>query len=414
MTIGSPYGCEVIRDGGTIPSRYDDIDLTATRQMQRAAERGKRLRQKHRRGGTRKGLAMANRILSGQRIHPDNVRDMFAFFERFASTAQSQRGTEKWDVQSDRVGPLRIAWDLWGGDSGRSWARGKRRQLEAADDREKRSVIRAVGPNVIPDLRADAPRGEYWRAWLDSVQRPTERQIRGQWRRGKSGIFPDQVQRYNDRIARVLRGTRSVRRNVSDDELRAILMSDLEVEIVREQFDSKTIERGIRRAYGVVARRLLDSVDFDPTLNPSEQIIADMIQNVQQATKDRVAKLVRAGLAEGVSIGDLQRALQFDHAFSPARALTIARTETARTVSEGQEMAFNQAANIGVQFEREWVSSRDDQVRDTHRELDSDRKPPGEAFVTEDGAEGMGPGLFGVAAEDINCRCVVRPVNIRG
>ena len=128
----------VARQGGSAPSRYDAIDLVATKQMQRAAKRGKDLRRKHRRGGTRKALNMANRILSGQDIHPDNVRDMFAFFERFSAEAQKQRGTEKWDTASDRVGPLRIAWDLWGGDSGRAWARRKRNQLDAADKRKRR------------------------------------------------------------------------------------------------------------------------------------------------------------------------------------------------------------------------------------------------------------------------------------
>ncbi len=116
MIQALPFELEVLRQGGPIPARYDDIDLTATRQMQRAAERGKRLRQQHRRGGTRKGLEMANRILSGDRIHPDNIRDMFSFFERFAELAQSQRGSDKWNPASDDVSALRIAWDLWGGD----------------------------------------------------------------------------------------------------------------------------------------------------------------------------------------------------------------------------------------------------------------------------------------------------------
>lgn len=420
--LGCPYHparVEVRSEGGPIPSRYDDIDLTATARMKTAARRGKQLRQKHRRGGTRKGREMANRIIAGQRIHPDNVRDMFAFFERFSKEAERQRGTERWDVSSDRVGPLRIAWDLWGGDAGRAWARGKRRQLEAADREERCFAWETVGLVLrAVDLRADLPRPAYWRAWLDRVQRPTERQIRAQWRRGRAGIFPDQAKRYADRVGEVLGGRRSIRRNVSDDELRAILMNDAELAIVRDQFDPETIERGVRRAYGVAARRLMDSLAFDPTLDPTDQIIAEMITNVQRTTKDRVAKVVRAGLAEGASIGDLQRAIMRDTAFSPARALTVARTETARTVSEGQEIAFDQAADLGVVFLREWVDSQDDAVRATHRPepegLGGQTRRPGELFTSPSGAQALGPGMFMVAAEDINCRCVVRPVDIRG
>ncbi len=123
---------------------------------------------------------------------------------------------------------------------------------------------------------------------------------------------------------------------------------------------------------------------------------------------------MRGGVEEGGAMGGGQRAREVGHVCSPARAMTMARIETARTVSEGQEMAFNQAANIGVRFEREWVSSRDAAVRPTHQALDGQRKLPGEPFDSDSGAAGLGPGLFHVAAEDINCRCVVRPVNIRG
>ena len=163
MTAVLPYDLVTLSEGGTIPGRYDDIDLTATRQMERAAARGKELRQKHRRGGTRKGLNMANRILSGDRIHPDNVRDMFAFFSRFAEEAQRQRGTERWDPTSDRVGPLRIAWDLWGGDGGRAWSRRKRDQLDRADREETRRTHEAVGPVLrAVDIQATLPRPDGW------------------------------------------------------------------------------------------------------------------------------------------------------------------------------------------------------------------------------------------------------------
>ena len=419
MTVGLPYGGEletVDRAGGSIPSRYDDIDLTSSKQMRRAAGRGLELRRKYKRGGTRKGYTMARRIVEGVRIHPDNIRDMYAFFERFSGEANRQKGTDAWSLGGDRPpSNLRIAWDLWGGDAGHAWSRGKRRQLEAADKPRRRSVVEVCGPVVRSvAVRADAPRDVYWRGWLDAVQRPTERQIRAEWRRGRGGIFPEQAKRYADRAGRVLSGTRSIRRNVSDEELRAILMDDVELAIVRESFDPETVERGVRRSYAIVARRLIDEVRFDPTLDPSAQIIAQMITQVQQVTRDRVAVLVRSALAEGATVSDLQRAIMLDHGFSPARALTIARTETARTVSEGQEMAFGQAADLGVSFMREWVSSRDDAVRPTHVELDGQLRQPGEPFDSESGAAGLGPGLFFVPAEDINCRCVVRPVQIQG
>ena len=77
-------------------------------------------------------------------------------------------------------------------------------------------------------------------------------------------------------------------------------------------------------------------------------------------------------------------------------------------------MALDQAANIGVTFLREWVSSRDNEVRATHEALDGTTEAPGVLFTSESGAQGLGPGMFMVPSEDINCRCAVRPVDIRG
>jgi len=77
-------------------------------------------------------------------------------------------------------------------------------------------------------------------------------------------------------------------------------------------------------------------------------------------------------------------------------------------------MAFDQAADLGVVFMREWVSSRDNAVRKTHEALDGVKMQPGEPFDTDTGASGLGPGQFNVPSEDINCRCVVRPGDIQG
>ncbi len=413
----APAGvCEHGRSkGGPIPSRYDHIDLRATKAMQKEAAIAIDLRRKLRRGGLRKGRNMARRIVSGQRIHPDNVRDMFAFFSRFKAQADAQRGTPKWDYRSDEVSNLRIAWKLWGGDPGHAWSRARRRQLDAAD---REAEAKSLTPWI---ARSEGERATYWRQWLDRVQGPTERRIRAQWRRGRRGMFPEQARRYSERVGAVLGGQRSaaVLRDITREQMDAILMNELEREILLDEFDREIIDDALRLAFGATARRLRVDLVWDPTTDITEQIIGDMIVNVQQYTKDRVAAIVRAGTTSGASINEIQRTLIRDPGFSPMRALRIARTESVRTISEATNNAYISATVKGVEFEIEWVNSADDEVRPSHRAkrrggIGGTRVAPGDPFVLPTGESALGPGLFGVAAQDINCRCTTRPVNVRG
>ena len=120
-------------------------------------------------------------------------------------------------------------------------------------------------------------------------------------------------------------------------------------------------------------------------------------------------KSIQTGLAEGESVGQMQRTLVQSKSFSPQRALTIARTESTRAVSAGSIEAMKEAEARGVRMQKEWVSARDGNVRDSHIEMDGDRVAVGEDFSSPSGASGPGPGELGDGAEDINCRCVAVP-----
>lgn len=52
-----------------------------------------------------------------------------------------------------------------------------------------------------------------------------------------------------------------------------------------------------------------------------------------------------------------------------------------------------------------WHTQLDDRVRDTHDYMQGQEKPLEEDFYTYNGDHAPTPGQFGVAEEDINCRC---------
>ncbi len=123
-------------------------------------------------------------------------------------------------------------------------------------------------------------------------------------------------------------------------------------------------------------------------------------------------KNLRTTLSEGVSAGDTQRALiarvqATVKDATAARADMIARTETTRAAGFATEEGMRQS-NL---TEKEWLAVQDDDTRDTHREMDGQKQPVGESFQSPDGHVADYPGNFGIAGEDINCRCVVVAVD---
>ena len=67
-----------------------------------------------------------------------------------------------------------------------------------------------------------------------------------------------------------------------------------------------------------------------------------------------------------------------------------------------------------MQVMKEWISSRDDSVRQTHADLDDGDPIPVDSDFEIDGYSGAAPASFGDPAMDINCRCTIAPVIVEG
>ncbi|MDY7044421.1 phage minor head protein [Virgibacillus sp. M23] len=87
------------------------------------------------------------------------------------------------------------------------------------------------------------------------------------------------------------------------------------------------------------------------------------------------------------------------------RAFRIARTEGGRVQSTAKQKSYKEAAKKGVKLKKKWLSTLDGNARDTHQDLDGQTVEVNEQFTTSEGNSADGPRLFGVAEEDINCRC---------
>ena len=87
---------------------------------------------------------------------------------------------------------------------------------------------------------------------------------------------------------------------------------------------------------------------------------AEQMLNITNTTRDRVREVVGNALRDGQSVGSIVREIKVLDALSPARAMVIARTETATALGQG---AFKAAEHQG-RDEKRWVTQGDDGVSD--------------------------------------------------
>jgi len=85
----------------------------------------------------------------------------------------------------------------------------------------------------------------------------------------------------------------------------------------------------------------------------------------------------------------------------------IASTEGHRGYIEGEtEGAYYLEDKMGRVVFKRWDATLDSRTRHTHVQLNSQMLRIGEYFTTPNG-KALAPGKFGVAQEDVNCRCIL-------
>lgn len=114
------------------PKKYDHIDFSPPAGARNEAQKGLDWRKEHGRGGTEVGVARARDISNGKSLSPETVRRMKAYFDRHEADKKGE-GFSTGEDGFPSAG--RIAWALWGGDAGYSWAKKVVRQMESADEK---------------------------------------------------------------------------------------------------------------------------------------------------------------------------------------------------------------------------------------------------------------------------------------
>jgi hypothetical protein len=99
-----------------------------TRGMIEEANRGLEWRKKFKRGGTAVGVARARDISNAKNLSDDTVKRMHSYFSRH-EVDKKGKGFTPGEDGFPSAG--RIAWALWGGDAGQTWAAAKTKRIAA-------------------------------------------------------------------------------------------------------------------------------------------------------------------------------------------------------------------------------------------------------------------------------------------
>ena len=110
-----------------------DVDTKPTEAMAINATRGLKLRKEFGRGGTMIGEQRASSLKNRETLSPSVVRRMHSYFSRHEVDKQG-RGFNRGEEGYPSAGL--IAWLLWGGDEGQSWARRKTKELDRERDKQ--------------------------------------------------------------------------------------------------------------------------------------------------------------------------------------------------------------------------------------------------------------------------------------
>jgi len=117
--------------------------------MASAARRALAWKEEGRAGGTLVGMARANQLKDREPLSASTVLRMHSFFSRHEV---DKRATGFSSGEEGFPSAGRVAWDLWGGDGGQTWASQKRDQIMRERESKAYKLVRVTTKSAyLPD-----------------------------------------------------------------------------------------------------------------------------------------------------------------------------------------------------------------------------------------------------------------------
>lgn len=122
--------------------------------------------------------------------------------------------------------------------------------------------------------------------------------------------------------------------------------------------------------------------------------------------KRKVSSEISRGIANNFSYTDIARNIRNISNVGMNNAYRIARTEGHRIQNQSAMDAANKAKDNGADVVKQWDATLDSKTRPHHTMLDGQIRELDKPFEIA-GRKAMYPSGFGIASEDIHCRCAL-------
>lgn len=122
--------------------------------------------------------------------------------------------------------------------------------------------------------------------------------------------------------------------------------------------------------------------------------------------KGTIKSEITRGISQGASYSNISKKIAMSSEADLKKSYRIARTEGGRVQTEAKFEAMTRAKANGADVVKQWDSTMDSRTRPTHVMLDNQIRELEEPFEV-DGKQAMYPHDFGIASEDVNCRCAL-------
>jgi len=150
------------------------------------------------------------------------------------------------------------------------------------------------------------------------------------------------------------------------------------------------------------------SLRFGPNKEAGINLISTWNKNSINMLYKTQSAMMR-GLTQGYSYTKMARSIKDEFDKGLWQAMRVVRTEAGRCWSEGAEEAHGAALEAGLEVRKRWSAALDSRTRLSHANLDSTYADKDGLFWIS-GSSAPQPREFGVAAEDISCRCAAYDV----
>lgn len=224
---------------------------------------------------------------------------------------------------------------------------------------------------------------------LKVIERSFKRDLLKIIQEGKKEVSNDRRDAFSDDIERLIN---SIKLRLGNFTAEAEQVTFNLAQLINQK-NEREVKAMVQKAIGI------DIIAAEPWLTPTLTNYAktnvSLIKKTFNFLADDLETMAYLAVTQGIRAEDLAKDIQKKFDVTESRARLIARDQTAKLTGQ---LNKNRQQNLGIN-KYEWLTSRDDRVRDSHAEKDGNiyewDKPPSDT---------------GHPTEDFQCRCTAVPV----